>query len=676
MIKIQLSKPLILKALRDIHSDPAWSAWAFAVRTTAASLIALYIAFLMNLDDPKWAAMTVWIVAQPNRGMTLSKSQYRIVGTVIGATVALVLTALFAQTPELFLLGLAGWIGLCTGVATSLRNFRAYAGVLAGYTAAIVGMSAATAPLHAFDIAVARCLYIVLGIVVEAVLTSILAPGAPVRDVRERFGRYVEQASSMCARLLRREYDGAAMHRLFAGALALDTTAEFSATTSSTARQQRGHFRGLAIAVLAQLAAAQTLSEQLAQHPEINIGLIEDTARLLDRAADAPDVLRTDIVMVKARVNQALRSEGIGAGGEFTPQLIVLNRIALVLAALQRVTTRKVQVDQPDAAGSPQRLAYHIDTVLAWRNGIRAFAAVLAAAAFWTFSAWPSGAGFVSVAGVVSALFATRQNSASVSVAFLKGALCAALVAAICNFALLPSISGFVPLAGIVGFFMIGAGLAICNPRIAAIGSGAAVFFWNFISPLNGARIEDAAFLNGALATLIGIALGAIAFTILFPADPVAIRRRIHSAARRDLTRIARSSRELNADAWLARTADRLSRLLVIGSADPVMAENDFRGHVAVWAMGYSLLAMRDLAKRHAAARRALVLVQGRLRRGEFERVVSVCRAAADRLGRQSCRLADGRKERLAAAVLLQSIADRASMHAEFLQGSTAMRRG
>jgi uncharacterized membrane protein YccC len=135
----------------------------------------------MNLDDPKWAAITVWVVAQGNRGMSLSKSQYRILGTAMGAVVAVTLIALFAQTPELFVLALATWIGVCTGVAALLRNFRAYAAVLAGYTAAIIAVDAVVAPSHTFDIAVARFLYIVLGILVEATLTTIFAPGDPMR---------------------------------------------------------------------------------------------------------------------------------------------------------------------------------------------------------------------------------------------------------------------------------------------------------------------------------------------------------------------------------------------------------------------------------------------------------------------------------------------------------------
>ena len=184
-------------ALRDARPTLPPGALGFALRNTAASLLALYIAFRMNLDDPKWAASTVWIVAQGSRGMGLSKSQYRILGTAIGAAVALVLTGAFAQTPELFLPALAAWIGLCAGVATFLRNFRAYAAVLAGYTAAIIAMDAVSAPLHAFDIATARFLYVVVGILCGAAFETVFAPGSPLADVRTRLARYLDRAAAV-----------------------------------------------------------------------------------------------------------------------------------------------------------------------------------------------------------------------------------------------------------------------------------------------------------------------------------------------------------------------------------------------------------------------------------------------------------------------------------------------
>ena len=69
----------------------------FAAKTTASGLIALLLAFTFNLDQPLWALLTVFIVSQAGqRGPILAKSFYRVVGTLIGAAVALLLVAVFA----------------------------------------------------------------------------------------------------------------------------------------------------------------------------------------------------------------------------------------------------------------------------------------------------------------------------------------------------------------------------------------------------------------------------------------------------------------------------------------------------------------------------------------------------------------------------------------------------
>jgi len=87
-----------------------WIPSIFAAKTTASGLLALLVAFTFNLDQPKWALLTVFIVAQPQSGLVLAKSFYRIIGTVVGAAGALVLVSLFAQERVLFLGTLAIWL--------------------------------------------------------------------------------------------------------------------------------------------------------------------------------------------------------------------------------------------------------------------------------------------------------------------------------------------------------------------------------------------------------------------------------------------------------------------------------------------------------------------------------------------------------------------------------------
>ncbi|HDR9742570.1 TPA: FUSC family protein, partial [Burkholderia aenigmatica] len=378
-----------------------------------------------------------------------------------------------------------------------------------------------------------------------------------------------------------------------------------------------------------------------------------------------------ELAALRARVDDAMRAEAAEPAGWDTSRLLTLDRLAAMLAGFERAFAGKALVDRERPPASRVRYAFHRDTVLAWHNGIRAFIAVLAASTIWIVSAWPSGAGFVTITGVVCALFSTRPNSVGAAMGFLKGTACAAVAGALCNFVLLPAVSGFEMLAYILGVFLIGTGIVIRNPRTAAIGSGFSIFFWNFTSPDNTARIGDAAFLNSALATLLGIAFGALVFALVFPGDPGTSRRRLHSAVRRDLANLARDPRAWPASAWLSRTADRLGRELgFAGSLPQSLVERDLRDLLAAWTIGDSLLALAELATREPAARRAVAAVRGRIGQGDFVRLEQTCDVAARALRRRVADLdSDDGRALLRGVVLVRTIAEAAAAHSRFLRG-------
>src|ERR1700755_3336489 len=85
---------------------------SFAVKTFAASLLALYIAFWAGLDDPRWAFLTVYVVSQPDSGLVLAKSFYRILGTLAGLIVSIALVFGLSQYGELFVAAVAVWMCL------------------------------------------------------------------------------------------------------------------------------------------------------------------------------------------------------------------------------------------------------------------------------------------------------------------------------------------------------------------------------------------------------------------------------------------------------------------------------------------------------------------------------------------------------------------------------------
>src|SRR5260370_12929115 len=126
--------------LQPVTAKDLWSAIIFALKTFAAGLLALYVAFWIGLDEPRWALLTVYVVSQPESGLVLAKGFYRALGTAAGLLVSILLVFAFPQYGELFVPSLALLTGVCNFAARAARNFMSYAFLLARYTASIVGL--------------------------------------------------------------------------------------------------------------------------------------------------------------------------------------------------------------------------------------------------------------------------------------------------------------------------------------------------------------------------------------------------------------------------------------------------------------------------------------------------------------------------------------------------------
>src|SRR5215472_9535691 len=149
----------------------------FSLKTFGAALLALAIAFWLGLDDPRWSLLTVYIVSQPDSGLVLAKSFYRMLGTIGGILITVALVFALSQYGELFLASLAVWIGVCNFAARATRNFASYGIQLAGYTLAIVGIPAALNPAGAYPLVLARFTEIALGIGCAALVSRLVFPG-------------------------------------------------------------------------------------------------------------------------------------------------------------------------------------------------------------------------------------------------------------------------------------------------------------------------------------------------------------------------------------------------------------------------------------------------------------------------------------------------------------------
>src|SRR5258707_5096658 len=127
------------------------SAWAFPLRIWAAMMVALYAAFWLQLESASSAAVTVGILALQTRGQVYQKAAYRILATIVGVAASFVIAGLFPQSRSLFVIGFAGWLGLCVYSGGPLDGHKAYSAVLSGYTVALVAGTQIDSPQNTFS---------------------------------------------------------------------------------------------------------------------------------------------------------------------------------------------------------------------------------------------------------------------------------------------------------------------------------------------------------------------------------------------------------------------------------------------------------------------------------------------------------------------------------------------
>jgi len=83
--------------IRDIGIRPI----IFSVNCFIATILALFIAFSLNLKSPGWAMTTVILTSQPLSGVLRAKAVYRVMGTLIGGAAMVAIVPNLVDAPEL-----------------------------------------------------------------------------------------------------------------------------------------------------------------------------------------------------------------------------------------------------------------------------------------------------------------------------------------------------------------------------------------------------------------------------------------------------------------------------------------------------------------------------------------------------------------------------------------------
>lgn len=544
--------PITLQAL----FAPSNLAIKFAIKTLLGGGLALWLAMRWGLEQPSWALMTAFIVAQPLSGMVVQKGLARLAGTLVGTFMSVVFIGLFAQTPWLFLLTLALWLALCTAASTQLRSAWSYAFVLAGYTVAIIALPAIDHPLQVFDQAVARCTEICLGIVCATATSALLWP----MRVEQQLGGQARQAwqngmQASTAMLGGEEGARQGLLDILGRIVAIDSQREHAWFEGSSGRQRARAIRGLSQKLMVLLRISRSVRRQWRQLDDQEAQRLSpwlDEVRAQLAQPELPSLL-----LLRQRIWDAAHDEQISSAEHYC-----LARMALLLDYAMAATQALQDVEEGRTPKDvSQGLAVHRDLPLALLFGSRSALAFLVMSSFWLATAWPSAPGGLVLTCVVCSLFASRENGAQIGLSFLRGIFLAIPVAFVVGQILLPQWSSFAMLCLAMGVPLFFGALGMAHPRTGATATSYCLHFIVLVSPLNAMHFDVASMLNSAQAMLMGVGAAVLAFRLVVIRHPTWLGRRLRAATQSDLVRLTR--RDLRgADSWFGgRMADRLMQL-------------------------------------------------------------------------------------------------------------------
>ncbi len=530
----------------------------FSVRTFAGAMLALWIAFRLDLDRPYWALMTAYIVAQPLAGMVRSKSVYRIVGTVVGASVAVGAVPALVNAPLLLSLFLAGWISLCLYLALLDSTPRSYAFMLAGYTAALIGFPSVDNPAVIFETAVSRVEEITIGILCTTVLSELVFP---------------ERVGPLLARRLEAWFAEIAFwaEQVLAGASGRPDRVRLASSLAEleTLRVHAGFESPGAESIHDVQAAFSGVQRRMQMLIPIIDG-IENRVRALNSADRA--TLRPVLQETAAWIGSPERAEAkllarLASSRNIGPVidwntamrvgLLDLMRELVELWAECRDLRRSI------GAGSGARseqvvLEHHRDHRKAALSAIAAFIGIGLCVVVWIATDWPDGFIAAEMGAVLCCIFAAQDDPAPAIASFLHWANAAAVIAAVYLFAILPAIDGFPLLVAALAptYLLLGFGLA--TPGWLPI---AMPLIINSLAPLALGEVYSASFagfLNSVIAQAVGIGLALGTTKALRSMGSEQALRRMVRANRRELALLAAGQRAPDRAMLEGRVLDRL----------------------------------------------------------------------------------------------------------------------
>ena len=580
----------LLQSSAATHAErfkEAWHAVAppllFGLRLWASVSLALHIAYWLELDNPYWAGTSAAIVCQPQLGASLRKGWFRLVGTVIGATMCMVLVACFPQDRILFLGCLTVWAAACAFAATLLRNFASYSAALSGYTVAIIagdllGQVGGVDANAAFLLAVTRASEICLGIVCAGVVLASTDLGGAGRRLAAQFADMSVDISAGLIRTLAtagHEFVDAqpVRHEFIRRVVALDPVIDQTLGESARIRYHSPVLQSAVDGLVTALSSWRAIDNHIqgppADEARQEAALLLETVPPELHSALQPGASERWIAdpVALLRVCELTVRRLIALPAVTPSQRLLADKTAEAFAGIANALNGLALLAADPGRSMARRGRKHIrvpDWLPALVNAGRAFVTIGAVALFWIVTAWPGGANAITFATIIVLLLGPRAEQAyGAAMLFIVGAVVDVVLVAFITFAVLPALG----IERFAGFSLV---LAVCLVPIGALlaqarqpwqvglFTGITMLFMPLMQPTNPMTYNPEAYYNVSLAIVFGAGAAALSFRLMPPVSPAFLTRRLLALTLRDLRRLAIGRSQPD---WQGRVAGRLSAM-------------------------------------------------------------------------------------------------------------------
>ena len=552
------------------------SSWAFAFRTWAAMVTALYAAFWLQLDSASSAAVTVSILALQTRGQAYQRALYRILATIIGVIASIAIAGLFAQTRELFMVVFAAWLGLCVYVGGLLEDSRAYGAVLSGYTVALVAVVQIDSPQNIVLAGFNRGAAIVVGVAALALISEVF--GAPNLDasLMSKLTTIHRRIIAVALAILGgKSADPIRSANLLREITALRPDISALAVESGRGSARRAAARNAAVALVGVVSAVGALASL---PPTTLRSLRTGLGEALDNG------LAEENRVLPGRLQQHANSDN------FDPYEAIFVRYALELL----VENQRAK-DAIGALQAGRRPTHEFDAPIyrssrvAARNGLRAFLVALTTAALLSLGGWPFASLGIALTGVIIALSANVPNSGAFATAAVIAVPIAVMLAGVTEFFILDGVDQFPLLAIGIAPSVIATAL-LCtapNPRLAVTAFLVLVVFPVMLSPTNPQRYDPEPYLFSSFIAIASVILLFVLLRVIRPTSDALRRHWYLMSAQAEMRGLLTDgySRRPNEEA-LFRDADRIRQLAALqpspdGHRDDLRQAMDLFGRAA-----------------------------------------------------------------------------------------------